>query len=33
LTFDSEALRVELRSLKVHGRFDLRIPRAEWALP
>jgi phosphodiesterase/alkaline phosphatase D-like protein len=33
LTFDAEALRVELRSLKVHGRFDLRVPLAKWALP
>src|SRR5262245_27324646 len=33
LDFDPEALRVELRSLKVHGRFDLRVPLAKWALP
>jgi hypothetical protein len=33
LTFDAEALRVELCSLKVHGRFDLRIPLTKWFLP
>jgi hypothetical protein len=30
LTFDAEALRVELCSLKVHGRFDLSIPLTKW---
>lgn len=33
LTFDAEAVRVELCSLKVHGRFDLRIPLTKWVLP
>ena len=33
LTFEPDALRVELRSLKVHGRFDVRIPLSAWTLP
>jgi phosphodiesterase/alkaline phosphatase D-like protein len=33
LSFDDQALRVELRSLKVGSRFDFRIPLDQWALP
>jgi phosphodiesterase/alkaline phosphatase D-like protein len=33
LTFDAEGVRVELRSLKIHGRFELRIPLSRWTLP
>jgi hypothetical protein len=33
LTFDPGSVRIELRSLKVHGRFDVRIPLAAWTLP
>ena len=33
LTFDKERLHVELRSLKVRGRFDFYILRDHWVLP
>ncbi|HSI58725.1 MAG TPA: alkaline phosphatase D family protein [Ideonella sp.] len=33
LSFDAQAVRVELRCLKVGGRFDFNIPLARWALP
>ena len=33
LTFESAALRVELRSLKVGGRFDFTVPMSNWSLP
>ncbi|HEX4336631.1 MAG TPA: alkaline phosphatase D family protein [Polyangiaceae bacterium] len=33
LTFDDAGLRISLRSLKVHGRFDLTVPLTTWALP
>ena len=33
LTFDKEQVRVELRSLKVGGRFDFSIARNHWVLP
>jgi phosphodiesterase/alkaline phosphatase D-like protein len=33
LTFESAALRVELRSLKVGGRFDFTVPLSNWSLP
>jgi hypothetical protein len=33
LTFEPESVRIELRSLKVHGRFDVCVPLARWTLP
>jgi len=33
LTFDADALRIELRSRKVYGRFDVRVPLSSWTLP
>lgn len=32
-TFSDDAVRIELRSLKVSGRFDFNIPLSNWALP
>ena len=33
LTFKDDAVRVDLRSLKVGWRFDFSIPLARWLLP
>jgi hypothetical protein len=33
LTFEPAALHVELRSLKVGGRFDFTAPVSPWSLP
>jgi alkaline phosphatase D len=33
LTFDEKKLHVDLRSLKVGGRFDFSIPLSKWVLP
>lgn len=33
LSFGSEAVRVQLRSLKAYWRFDFTIPRQPWAMP
>jgi hypothetical protein len=30
---EDDSVRIELRSLKIHGRFDLRVPLARWTLP
>lgn len=33
LTFDTQAVRVEMKSLKVGWRFDFKIPLQKWELP
>jgi alkaline phosphatase D len=33
LHFDADAMRVELRSRKIYGRFDFHLPLANWVLP